>query len=48
MLFRSVDVKPGGQFDSVVESADTFEDFERTELTGAEFGTLLMNCDVFG
>ena len=43
-----VDVKPGGQFDSVVEGADAFEDFERTELTRAEFGTLLMNCDVFG
>ena len=47
-VYDGVDVKPGGQFNSIVEVANTFEDFERTELTGAEFGTFLMNCDVFG
>ena len=47
-VYDWVDVKPCGQFNSIVEGANTFEDFERTELTGAEFGTLLMNCDVFG
>ena len=47
-MYDRVDVKPCGQFNSIVEGADAFEDFERTELTGAEFGALLMNFDVFG
>ena len=47
-VYDGVNVKPCGQFNSIVEVANTFEDFERTELTGAEFRALLVDFDVFG
>ena len=47
-VYDRVDFQAGGQFNSVIKFSDAFEDFERAELTGAEFRALLMNFDVFG
>ena len=47
-MYDRVDVQAGGQFNSIVEFSDAFEDFEWAELTGTEFRALLMDFDVFG
>ena len=47
-VYDRVDFQAGGQFNSIIEFSDAFEDFERAELTGTEFRALLMDFDVFG
>ena len=46
-MYDGVDIQAGGQFNSIIEFSDAFENFEQAELTGIEFRTLLMNFDVF-
>ena len=46
-MYDRVDIQAGGQFNSVIEISDPFEDFERAELIWTEFRALLMNYDVF-
>ena len=47
-MYDRIDIQAGGQFNSLIEFSDAFEDFEQAELTGTEFRALLMNFDVFG